>query len=126
MVCLHPGAVTFSCVRSMNYLLSSHHSECIVASPRDSVKCLDANQWLSMITPAVDFAASPRLHLYGVCEAWRGVLPSPAPAAHRGQVKRTGQLVTNTTIHAYRYVGLMGSLFRKNMNKFAVFTMMEQ
>ncbi|KAG7226303.1 hypothetical protein INR49_003055 [Caranx melampygus] len=26
MVCLHPGAVTFSCVRSMNYLLSSHHS----------------------------------------------------------------------------------------------------
>ncbi|KAK2826311.1 hypothetical protein Q5P01_020525 [Channa striata] len=26
MVCLHPGAVTFSCVRSMNYLLSFHHS----------------------------------------------------------------------------------------------------
>lgn len=27
MVCLHPGAVTFSCVRSMNHLLTSHHSE---------------------------------------------------------------------------------------------------
>lgn len=28
MVCLLPGAVTFSCVRSMSCLLSSHHSEC--------------------------------------------------------------------------------------------------
>jgi len=29
MVCLHPRAVTFSRVRSMNHLLSSHHSECL-------------------------------------------------------------------------------------------------
>ncbi|KAK2891573.1 hypothetical protein Q8A73_017238 [Channa argus] len=28
---------------------------------------------------------SSQLHMYGVCEAWRGVLPSPAPAAYCGQ-----------------------------------------
>lgn len=45
---------------------------------------------------------SSQLHMYGVCEAWRGVLPSPAPAAYRGQVNRKHQRGANTAIHAHR------------------------
>lgn len=55
---------------------------------------------------------SLRLHMYGVFEAWRGVLPSPAPAAHCGQVKRRHQLGTITAIHAHRWVSMTaGSAF---------------
>lgn len=43
-----------------------------------------------------------QLHMYGVCEAWRGVLPSPAPAAYCGQVNRRHQLGANTAIHTHR------------------------
>ncbi|TMS21377.1 hypothetical protein E3U43_015350 [Larimichthys crocea] len=45
---------------------------------------------------------SSQLHMYGVCEAWRGVLPSPAPSAYCGQVNRRHQLGTNTAIHGRR------------------------
>lgn len=82
MVCLHPGAVTFSCVRSMSCLLGSHQSE--YPASTSGVCRLDAN--------APSLCSPLRLHLYGVSEAWRGVLPSPAPAAHRRQVKRGGLL----------------------------------
>ncbi len=57
--------------------------------------------------------------MYGVCEAWRGVLPSPAPAAYCGQVKRRHQLGANTAIHAQRCVvlGLLVLLFRNITKK---------
>lgn len=42
--------------------------------------------------------------MYGVCEAWRGVLPSPAPAAYCGQVNRRHQPGAHTAIHAHRCV----------------------
>ncbi|CAB1453464.1 unnamed protein product [Pleuronectes platessa] len=45
---------------------------------------------------------SAQLHMYGVCEAWRGVLPSPAPDAHCGQVNRRQQQGTHTAIHLHR------------------------
>lgn len=77
MVCLHPRAVTFSCVRSMNYLLSSQRSE-YSTTRLFSVSTTTA--------PAAHRLVSSRLHMYGVCEARRRVLPSSAPAAHCGQV----------------------------------------
>lgn len=45
-----------------------------------------------------------RLHLYGVCQARRGVLPSPAPAAHCGQVNGRDLLVAHTAINTHRCV----------------------
>lgn len=61
--------------------------------------------------------------MYGVCEAWRGVLPSPAPAAYCGQVKRRNQLGVNTATHAQRCVvsGLLVQLFGNGMGKITVF-----
>lgn len=53
MVCLHPGAVTFSCVRSMNCLPSSHHSEyTIIATHCNTAagSCYSANWCCSSLT----------------------------------------------------------------------------
>lgn len=55
-----------------------------------------------LMTSSSSSCLTLRLHMYGVCEAWRGVLPSPAPAAYCGQVKRRRQLGTLTAIHAHR------------------------
>lgn len=99
MVCLHPGAVTFSCVRSMSCLPSSHQGEYVATSVRRLDASDRSSPWL---------CSHLRLHLYGVCEARRGVLPSPAPAAHRRQVNRGGLLACppHRLVAAYSCRGL--------------------
>lgn len=102
MVCLLPGAVTFSCVRSMSCLLSSHHSEC---APSSSIRIRMQTSHLNL---NLRHCPNLRLHLYGVCEAWRGVLPSPAPAAHRRQVRRGGLLGPAAHTRSHRSVAHQG------------------
>lgn len=58
MVCLHPGADTSSCARSMIHLLSSQHSECVSSalptacwphvSPATHCHCLSPSLSLSL------------------------------------------------------------------------------
>lgn len=105
MVCLLPGAVTFSCVRSMSCLLSSHHSEC---APSSSIIIIRIRMQTSHLNLNLRHCPNLRLHLYGVCEAWRGVLPSPAPAAHRRQVRRGGLLGPAAHTRSHRSVAHQG------------------
>lgn len=96
MVCLHPGAVTFFHVRSMNHLLSWHHSECNLGDSRAGSRCAASQlrTCLLCFSSGCTCMAFARLggefcqaqHLLLIVDKWTGeacLLPT-LPSTHTG------------------------------------------